>query len=38
MWFTPLTGAGTINGLAWAKGDCALTVKDAASILLAAPR
>lgn len=44
MWFTPLTGAGTVNGVAWAKGDCwllegdcAVTVTQAAAILLATP-
>ncbi|WP_240626755.1 hypothetical protein [Sphingobium sp. LF-16] len=24
LWFTPLTGAGAVNGLAWGKGDCLL--------------
>lgn len=45
MWFTPLTGAGTINGQAWGKGDCLLLTGDCmidvavpASILLATPR
>ena len=45
MWFTPLSGAGTVNGEVWAKGDCLLLTGDCtidvttpASILLATPR
>jgi len=46
MWFTPLSGAGAVNGLAWEKGDCLLLDGDCAftiaqgpvSALLAIPR
>ncbi len=45
MWFTPLTGTGTVNGQVWEKGDCLLLTGDCridvatpASILLATPR
>lgn len=37
LWFTPLTGAGTVNGLAWAKGDCLLLEGDCAFILTTGP-
>jgi mannose-6-phosphate isomerase len=46
LWFTPLSGAGTVNGLAWKTGDCLLLEGDSAlalttgsvSALLAIPR
>ena len=46
LWFTPLSGAGTVNGLTWEKGDCLLLEGDCAfavmtgpvSALLAVPR
>lgn len=37
LWFTPLNGAGTANGLAWEKGDCLLLEGDCAFILTAGP-
>lgn len=46
LWFTPLSGAGTVGGLAWEKGDCLLLegyctftlTKGPVSALLAIPR
>lgn len=46
MWFTPLSGAGQVNGLAWGKGDCLLLegncdfaiAQGPVSALLAIPR
>lgn len=37
LWFTPLSGAGTVNGLAWEKGDCLLLEGDCAITLTAGP-
>jgi len=37
LWFTPLSGAGTINGLSWEKGDCLLLEGDCAFTLTAGP-
>ncbi|WP_353771814.1 class I mannose-6-phosphate isomerase [Sphingobium sp.] len=37
LWFTPLTGAGTVNGLSWEKGDCLLLDGDCAFTLTAGP-
>jgi len=37
LWFTPLTGAGTVNGLVWEKGDCLLLDNDCAFALTAGP-
>lgn len=37
LWFTPLTGAGTVNGLSWEKGDCLLLEEDGAFTLTAGP-
>lgn len=37
LWFTPLSGAGTVNGLAWEKGDCLLLEGDCAFALTAGP-
>jgi mannose-6-phosphate isomerase len=37
LWFTPLSGAGTVNGLAWEKGDCLLLEGDCAFTLTAGP-
>ena len=37
MWFTPLSGAGTVNGLWWGKGDCLLLEGDCAFTLTAGP-
>jgi len=36
IWFTPLTGSGTANGVAWEKGDCLLLDGDC-EIMLKAP-
>jgi len=37
LWFTPLSGAGTVNGLAWEKGDCLLLEGDCAFALTVGP-
>ena len=37
LWFTPLAGTGTVNGLAWAKGDCLLLEGDCAFTLTGGP-
>lgn len=37
LWFTPLTGAGTVNGLGWEKGDCLLLDGDSIITLAAGP-
>lgn len=37
MWFTPLSGAGTVNGLSWEKGDCLLLEGNCAFTLTAGP-
>lgn len=37
LWFTPLSGAGTVNGLSWEKGDCLLLDGDCAFTLTAGP-
>lgn len=37
MWFTPLSGAGTVNGLSWEEGDCLLLEGDCAFVLTAGP-
>ncbi len=37
LWFTPLAGAGTVNGLSWEKGDCLLLKGDCAFTLTAGP-
>ena len=45
LWLTPLSGAGAVNNMHWEKGDCLLlsgecvvTLKEPASVLLAIPR
>ena len=46
LWFTPLSGTGVVNGIAWTKGDCLLLEGDCkftvtsgpAAALLAIPR
>ncbi|OAN55682.1 class I mannose-6-phosphate isomerase [Sphingobium sp. TCM1] len=37
MWFTPISGVGTVNGLAWESGDCLLLEGDCAFTLKAGP-
>jgi len=37
LWFTPLNGAGKVNGLSWEKGDCLLLEGDCAFTLTAGP-
>lgn len=37
LWFTPLSGAGTVNGLSWEKGDCLLLEGDGAFTLTTGP-
>ncbi|MBJ7442214.1 MAG: class I mannose-6-phosphate isomerase [Sphingopyxis sp.] len=37
LWFTPLTGAGTVNGLSWEKGDCLLLEGECIFTLTAGP-
>lgn len=37
LWFTPLSGAGTVNGLAWKKGDCLLLEGDCGFTITAGP-
>lgn len=37
LWFMPLSGAGTVNGLAWEKGDCLLLNGDCVFTMTASP-
>jgi len=37
LWFTPSSGAGTVNGPAWGKGDCLLLEGDCSFTLTAGP-
>lgn len=37
LWFTPLTGAGMVNGLPWEKGDCLLLEGECIFTLTAGP-
>lgn len=37
LWFTPLRGAGVVNGLAWEKGDCLLLEGECAFTLTSGP-
>lgn len=37
LWFTPLSGAGTVDGLSWKKGDCLLLEGGCAITLTAGP-
>lgn len=37
LWFTPLSGAGVVNGLAWEKGDCLLLEGECAFTLTSGP-
>lgn len=37
LWFTPLSGAGTVDGVAWEKGDCLLLEGECAFALTSGP-